>query len=785
MRTAVIILALLVVMNPGLASAVTPTITYSGPASGTHAATAGTLNFTTPGTYTITVNAKLSIVVKGVAGGGGGGGGRYDSSTGWGGAGGGGGATNLNGVTVTLETGTTYTAVVGAAGVGGSSFGSVGSAGGSTTFQISGGTVYLSLGGGGGGQAPVESYDHSVGGTGGSANVGSGGVKGGDGGNGAAPSHNPGKKGSAAGNGTGGGGGAGHGDDTGNNSSGAAGGDGLSETGGAGGAGWYYEYDNDENASLVPGAAGVSRTAIGGNGSQRAGGGGAGGGVSLAGGNRGAGGGGGGGSNFGYAGSAGAGAQGALTIGDIQVIPSTGTLTPASSSCVIAAGASSCNINFSWTTTNPIDTSVITKPTNVTVATGNSGTNVPFAIKWGGETFYLYNNGVLLDQETISGSSVTCAVGTAWNGSSCATLVYTLTVSKTGAGSGTVTSSPAGVSCGSDCSEVYNYNTAVTLTPSPSSGSGFSGWSGACSGSGGCTVTMDAAKSVTANFVTTTYTVTASVNSGSGTISGPGISCPGDCSETYSSNIGWITLIATPASGYEFDKWLPGSGTICGGQSATCSALIDGDKTARVNFSVAPPPFNYSLSNSGNSNVTKTNSNAFTQNTITKTLLTGTTEPITLSVSGVPSGTSYSIAPSSCSPACTSVITFTVSPSTPLGTYLITVTGSPLSKQTSFNLIVSGSPITVSCVASPSTAFVGESVTWTATFSGGTAPFTYSWSGTNIPTSPAPSSNPYNRTYSTIGQKTAVVTITDTDSIQSSCPAATAQINFDPQFEEF
>ncbi len=64
------------------------------------------------------------------------------------------------------------------------------------------------------------------------------------------------------------------------------------------------------------------------------------------------------------------------------------------------------------------------------------------------------------------------------------TATYTLTVDLGGAGSGTVTSSPAGINCGVDCSEVYNHGTLVTLTATPSVGSVFGGWSGACSGTG-------------------------------------------------------------------------------------------------------------------------------------------------------------------------------------------------------------------------------------------------------------------------------------------------------------
>jgi hypothetical protein len=78
---------------------------------------------------------------------------------------------------------------------------------------------------------------------------------------------------------------------------------------------------------------------------------------------------------------------------------------------------------------------------------------------------------------------------------------YTLTTSKSGTG-GTLTSNPAGITCGSDCSESYASGTKVTLTATSSSGATFSGWSGACSGTATtCTVTMDAAQTVKATFV--------------------------------------------------------------------------------------------------------------------------------------------------------------------------------------------------------------------------------------------------------------------------------------------
>jgi hypothetical protein len=75
-----------------------------------------------------------------------------------------------------------------------------------------------------------------------------------------------------------------------------------------------------------------------------------------------------------------------------------------------------------------------------------------------------------------------------------------LTVSKSGNGVGQVTSNPQGVNCGLDCSEDYPAGTTVTLTATPDSSSTFTGWSGACSGTGTCQVSMSANRTVTASF---------------------------------------------------------------------------------------------------------------------------------------------------------------------------------------------------------------------------------------------------------------------------------------------
>ena len=82
-------------------------------------------------------------------------------------------------------------------------------------------------------------------------------------------------------------------------------------------------------------------------------------------------------------------------------------------------------------------------------------------------------------------------------------LMHLLTVSKAGGGSGSVTSTPSGISCSSTCGHQFEDGTAVTLTASPVAGSSFGGWSGgACSGTGPCQLVLKADTTVTATFDT-------------------------------------------------------------------------------------------------------------------------------------------------------------------------------------------------------------------------------------------------------------------------------------------
>ena len=160
-----------------------------------------------------------------------------------------------------------------------------------------------------------------------------------------------------------------------------------------------------------------------------------------------------------------------------------------------------------------------------------------------------------------------------------------LTVSKSGTGSGTVTSSPAGINCGSTCSYAFANNTIVTLTASPTSPSTFGGWSGGgCSGTGTCIVTLSSAQSVTATFNYPNQTLTVGkTGTGNGTVtsSPSGINCGSDCSETYSYNTS-VTLTASVSSGSTFTGW---SGAGCSG-TGTCTVTMTAAASVTANFTL-------------------------------------------------------------------------------------------------------------------------------------------------------------------------------------------------------
>ncbi|MBI4740001.1 MAG: DUF1566 domain-containing protein [Betaproteobacteria bacterium] len=162
---------------------------------------------------------------------------------------------------------------------------------------------------------------------------------------------------------------------------------------------------------------------------------------------------------------------------------------------------------------------------------------------------------------------------------------FALSVSAAGSGSGAIADSTGGINCGSTCSASFSSGAVVTLTATPASGSTFSGWGGACSGTGTCQVTMSAARSVTATFalnaallpdlIVTAMTAPSSAQSGgsvsvTATVTNQGSASAGACRLKYylSSN----NIISTSDTDTTWGCDIP---ALAVGASNTCSGSID------------------------------------------------------------------------------------------------------------------------------------------------------------------------------------------------------------------
>ncbi|MDO9234424.1 MAG: InlB B-repeat-containing protein, partial [Aquabacterium sp.] len=179
---------------------------------------------------------------------------------------------------------------------------------------------------------------------------------------------------------------------------------------------------------------------------------------------------------------------------------------------------------------------------------------------------------------------------------------YTLTVTKQG--SGTVTSAPSGISCGTtvaSCSATYTSGTSVTLSAVAAPGYRFTTWGGACAGSAAsCTGPIRSAVSVTAMFTLippppaptpppppVSYSLTVT-NQGAGTVtsSPSGINCATTvCSANYNSGTS-VTLSAAPRSGYTFTSW----GGACSGTATTCTVAVTSALGVTANYTANAAP---------------------------------------------------------------------------------------------------------------------------------------------------------------------------------------------------
>jgi|GEM_PF-1571462 len=189
------------------------------------------------------------------------------------------------------------------------------------------------------------------------------------------------------------------------------------------------------------------------------------------------------------------------------------------------AGIGTCSLS---TTASVTATFTLAPPAPFTVTVSKSGagsgtvTSAPQGNNGG------INCGVTCTDQFSQGTTVTLTATSAagsvfsgWNGGNCvgtgtcqvtgdATVTASFTlppppntfnvlVATVGAGSGTVTSTPAGINCGATCNGNFQDGTLVTLAATANSGSTFTGWSGSgCAGTSTCVV--NTAATVTASF---------------------------------------------------------------------------------------------------------------------------------------------------------------------------------------------------------------------------------------------------------------------------------------------
>jgi uncharacterized repeat protein (TIGR02543 family) len=142
-------------------------------------------------------------------------------------------------------------------------------------------------------------------------------------------------------------------------------------------------------------------------------------------------------------------------------------------------------------------------------------------------------------------------------------------------------------SAGTDCDWTVLTGSTLTLLEAPDTGNVFSGWGGACSGTGvACTVEMDGGRNVSAAWADATDTALLTVNvTGGGQVNGGGIHCPSTCSATETLNSA-VTLTASPNDGFTFTGW---TGACASSTATTCTFTITVDTAVTATFVPANP----------------------------------------------------------------------------------------------------------------------------------------------------------------------------------------------------
>ncbi|MEP6833262.1 MAG: Ig-like domain-containing protein [Gemmatimonas sp.] len=332
------------------------------------------------------------------------------------------------------------------------------------------------------------------------------------------------------------------------------------------------------------------------------------------------------------------------TVSWVSSAPSVATVTASGLSVTVTAVSEGTATITATTGSNITATALVTvtTPKQLTVTTAGTGsgavTSAPAGVtctRAGGASTgtctgsFAHAATVALTAVSATGSTFTSWSGACTGATTCnvtmdqaravtatfSVISNTLSLTLAGTGNGTVTSTPAGISCtrtgvtnSGTCSSDYVFATPVTLTPVAAAGSAFTGWTGACTGVAACAVTLDQARAVTATFTFITNTLAVTLDgagSGNVTSSPAGVSCTrlggvnsGMCTFGFAPGTA-VTLTATGDVAMVFAGW---SGASCTG-TATCAVTLDQARTTTATFDNPCSVTTYSIGTTANGTV--------------------------------------------------------------------------------------------------------------------------------------------------------------------------------------
>jgi Divergent InlB B-repeat domain len=147
-------------------------------------------------------------------------------------------------------------------------------------------------------------------------------------------------------------------------------------------------------------------------------------------------------------------------------------------------------------------------------------------------------------------------------------------------GAGTVGSDVPGISCAASCESDWDADTTLGLTATPPAGKRFVRWSGACTGTGSCLLTLTGPTAVTALFAPTSYPLAIRVNGKGAILSNAAASvCRSRCRLAVPSYEP-LSLRAVASPGWRFVRW----GGTCHGTRPACTLPMSAASSATALF---------------------------------------------------------------------------------------------------------------------------------------------------------------------------------------------------------